>query len=131
MPPRVDVFPDVEQLLVNWLASPVSGVGTYRYCTILPADITQTVVRIERTSGANRTIRIDRPIVDVDAYSPDVADGQQAARLIQQAVLSMRSVVTADGTVQSARTVIGPRWMPDVNPALFRFGASYEFYTHA
>lgn len=131
MPPQIDVFPDVEQLLVSWLGGPDSGVSAYRYCTILPGSITETTVRIEHTSGANRSIRVDRPIVDVDVYALDVADGKLAAKLIAQAILNMRSVRTTDGTVQSARTVIGPRWLPDINPAVYRFGASYELSTHA
>ncbi len=129
--PQADVLPDVEQLLVRWLAGADSGVGTYAYCTILPATIAGTVVRVSRTSGADRSIRVDRPIVDIDVYALTEADGAEAARLIQQAVRSMRSVRTQDGTVQSAKTVIGPRWMPDINPELFRFGASYEVFTHA
>jgi hypothetical protein len=131
VPPQTDVFPDIEQLLVSWLGSPASGADSYHYCTILPGDITETTVRIERTSGANRSIRVDRPIVDIDVYSLTVGDAALAARLIQQAILNMRSVVTEDGTVQHASTVIGPRWMPDVNPALFRYGATYELYCHA
>jgi hypothetical protein len=131
MPPRTDAFPDVEQLLVGWLSGPQSGVDTYAYCTRLPASITQITVRVSRTSGANRSIRVDRPIVDIDVYALSEADGAAAARLVQQAVLSMRGVTTQDGYVQLCTTVIGPRWMPDVNPELFRFGASYEFHTHA
>lgn len=131
MPPTVDVLPDVEQLLVRWLSSPASGVDSYAYCTRLPADITATTVRISRTSGTNRSIRVDRPIVDADVYALAEADAQEAGRLIQQALLNMRGVTTEDGYVQHVSTVIGPRWMPDVNPALFRVGASYEFHTHA
>lgn len=130
MPPQTDLYPDVEGLLVRWLSSPDSGVDSYRYGTDLPADITEVTVRIERTSGSGKSVRVDRPIVDVDVYGLVLADVELASRQLQQALRSMRGIRTADGYVQSVSTIIGPRWMPDINQAITRYGASYELHTH-
>ena len=136
--PLAEIFPDVEELLVNYLPvqNLVPEIRGYTYLTILPPaaldnpDDSTVYVRVNRTSGADRSIRVERPIVDIDVYSRSMDTSQGAARLVSQAVRSMRAVKTPDGVVNHVRTIIGPRWMPDVNPQTFRVGASFEFHTH-
>lgn len=126
---QVDVFPDMALELVAYLAGKFS---TYRFATSLPGTFSQVTVRIHRISGANRDIRVDRPIVDIDVFSPTgEGDASTAARDIQSAILSMRGVSTMNGVVQRAITVNGPRWLPEANTNLVRYGATYEFQVHA
>ena len=128
MPPPVAAFPDVEKLLVGWLQPQFPAA---RFATILPADITETTVHVTRISGANRDIRVDRPIVDVDVFALDYGDAVGVALAIQQALVPVRNLVTDDGVLLWANTVNGPRWLPEINPALTRFSATYELYVHA
>ena len=130
MPVPTAQFPDIELLLITWLKD--QGPITGRVTNDLPANITGTVIRVLKISGANRSIRVDRPIVDIDVFSDDYADAIAQARLVQNLILfGLRATQTPQGYVQLATTVIGPRWMADVNPALVRYGASYELHCHA
>ncbi len=125
------LFPDVEQLLIRWLQT-AAELSRVRFCTILPAEITETTVRIYRTAGAARNIRVDRPIVDADVYALDVADSVLIARQIENLLLTqLMGLQTPDGTVQSVSSVIGPRYLADENQDLIRYSASYEVHTHA
>lgn len=128
MPPAVAAHPDVELLLIGWLQPLFPGT---RFCTELPADITETTVHVTRISGADRSIRVDRPIVDIDVYAADYPTSVNVALAIEAVVRVARSVVTEQGVIQSASTVNGPRWLPEPNPDLRRRSATYEFYVHA
>jgi hypothetical protein len=128
MPPPAAAFPNIELLLVGWLQPQFPDA---RLATILPADITETTVHVTRISGANRNIRIDRPIVDIDVFALDYGDSVAAALAIQQVITLARNITTADGVLLGASTVNGPRWLPEINPALTRFSATYEFHVHA
>jgi hypothetical protein len=128
VPPPVAAFPDVELLLIGWLQPQFPGA---RWCTELPADITETTVHVTRISGAARTIFADRPVVDVDVYALDHATSVNVALAVEAVIRVARNVVTGTGVIQSAATVNGPRWLPEINPALRRRSATYEFHVHA
>ena len=117
MPPAVAAHPDVELLLIGWLQPLFPGA---RWCTELPADITETTVHVTRISGAARDIRVDRPIVDIDVYAMDHATSVSVALGIEALLRVARNVVTEVGVLLSVSTVNGPRWLPELNPALRR-----------
>lgn len=121
-------FPDIELFLISWQQPQFPAA---RWCTILPAEVTETTVHVTRISGANRSIRVDRPIVDIDVFALDHATSVEVALDIQARLKVARNVVTPYGVLQSVNTVNGPRWLPEVNPALFRRSATYELYVHA
>jgi hypothetical protein len=126
----VPQFPDIELLVITWLSDQEQVTG--RVVHDLPATITGTVIRALRISGANRSLIVDRPIVDIDVFSDDLADAVASARLVQNLLLfSLRATQTPQGYVQNVTTVIGPRWMPEVNQDLVRYGASYEIHAHS
>ena len=128
MAPAVAAFPDVELLLIGWLQPQFPGA---RWCTELPADITETTVHVTRISGAARSIFTDRPVVDIDVYALDHATSVNVALAVEAVVRVARNVVTDAGVIQSATTVNGPRWLPEINPALRRRSATYQFHVHA
>ena len=128
MAPAVAAFPDVELLLIGWLQPQFPGA---RWCTELPADITETPVHVTRISGAARSIFTDRPVVDIDVYALDHATSVNVALAVEAVVRVARNVVTDAGVIQSATTVNGPRWLPEINPALRRRSATYLFHVHA
>jgi hypothetical protein len=126
------VFPDIE-LMLMYVLVPLNP--DIRFVTVMPAgDLPRITVRVHRVSGAPRNIGVDRPIIDVDVFGfkSDVNSASQAARTIQAQILSLMGVALANGSgvIQHATTVIGPRQLPEVNPALVRYSASYEILVH-
>jgi hypothetical protein len=133
------LFPDTEILLVNWLPGPLSAALAARGVNAepqvmmnLPLQIDATIVRVTRTSGTNRSRFVDRPIADIDVFSPSLDEAALTARLIQNLLLfSLSGTTTPDGTVQLVETVNGPRWLPDINQNITRYSGSYELHLHA
>jgi hypothetical protein len=121
----VATFPDTEAILVGILSPMFPGI---RFATMMPADIDSTVVRIHRISGANRDIYADRPIVDVDVFAADDATASLAARQIQAKILSLAGTtgLGGSGVISLVTTVNGPRWLPEANQNITRYGATYE-----
>src|ERR1700693_5023771 len=128
MPPAIAAFPDIEKLLIGLLQAQVTSTPVFNRPT---AHITATTIPVTRIPGANKSIRVDRPIVDIDVFALDHSDSVNVALAVQQVITPMRNVVTSGGVVQSVTTVNGPRWLPEINPALTRYSASYEFHVHA
>jgi hypothetical protein len=130
-------LPSVEIALITELTSHF-GDG-YRFGSILPADIVAkisshiVVSRIKRISGGpnQATFMLDRPVVDIDTFYSDYATTDLEARNIQAALFNLRGKQLMFGVVQNCRAIVGPRWLPDPDPKLFRFGASYQLNFHA
>lgn len=133
MPPIVPLFPDAELLLVAGLTPLLQaqfGSANVRVVTILPAPIAVPTVRIKRISGANRTIALDRPILDADTFASDYGTASQVARYVTMFLLSLRGKSVTTGVIGNVNVIQGPRWLPDEDVNLFRFNASYEVFTH-
>jgi hypothetical protein len=126
----VPVFPDIELLLLYALVPLEPDI---RFVTRMPTgDLAQTTALIHRISGANRNIGIDRPIVDIDVFGirEDAGNVSIAARNIQSDILSLMGVELANGVIQHVTTVNGPRTLPEDNPYVIRFSATYELQVH-
>lgn len=128
----------MEVLLLNWLnaqgALEANAVlNETRFCTDLPyiaPDASGAWARITRVSGATASYFVDRPVVDIDVYSFDREGAYEVARAVYALLLwQLRGSTTPDGTVQLVTDVIGPRWIPDDNQDISRFGATYEIHT--
>lgn len=126
----VPVFPDVESALLYALVPLQPDI---RFVTVMPASVTGIVARVHRISGAPRDIHVDRPIVDIDVFGSQSEAGNVsvAARSIQSDVLSLMGKVVTNGVIQHAVTIAGPRSLPEVNPDLVRYGATYEIQIHS
>jgi hypothetical protein len=127
----ISSFPDAEMALLFFLGPLFPGV---RFTTSVPAgDLTQITARIHRTSGANRDIYQDRPIIDIDVFGPATQHGQtsQAARDIQAEILSIASAIVTNGVMGRATSIVGPRQLPEVNVNVVRYSATYEIQIHA
>lgn len=127
------VFPDAELMLVAGLTSLMQGIlgdNGVRVVTILPAEITVPTVRVKRISGASRNITLDRPILDFDTFWSNYGQASLVARQASASLLDLRGVQLSNGVVTNVNVVQGPRWLPDPNPNLYRFNASYEVFVH-
>lgn len=128
---EVMTFPDAESAMLYAL---VPLFPDFRFVTIVPAgDLEQITVRIHRTSGANRDIYIDRPLIDIDVWGFRSEAGivSAAARDIQSEILSFMSRKITNGVIQRASTIAGPRPIPEVNTDLVHYGATYELQIHS
>jgi hypothetical protein len=137
--PSTKILPDIEIFLVNWLpgvlwpalAALVPPVNVEpRVLQNVPEPVTQAVVRVTRVAGAARNFFVDRPIVDIDVFSPDFDQSALIARIIAQLLTTLRGTSTADGVVQSVSVILGPHWLPEANQNLTRYSGSYEFHAH-
>jgi hypothetical protein len=120
---------DVEAELVAWLHTKL----TVRVLTDLPADLGSVlpVVQVQRVGGSDDGFRLDRALVDIDAYA---ATRQGASALMAQArsalLTELRGVTTDVAVFAAVRTIAAPAWRPYENPALRRFGATFEVFCH-
>lgn len=120
---------DVEAELVAWSKTELDA----RVVTDLPANLVDVlpVVQFQRVGGDDDTIRLDRAFVEVNVY----AETRQAASQLMASVRSLlltqlRGTTTPAAVFTSARTISAPAWRPYENPALRRFGASFEIFCH-
>lgn len=125
------MFPDIEILLVAYLKAETDK----RVVTDLPAnlDTLLPVIRVTRVSGADRDYRLDRPIVDIDVFATNRTGASTLARQVLDLMrdhLQRGGAVQPTGVVTSVETLSGPRWLPDPNPNLRRFSATYEVCVH-
>jgi hypothetical protein len=129
--PQLKPWPDSEQVMLVGLTPLVQAVySTVRFCTTLPENITTPTVRIKRISGAQRDITTDRPILDVDTFWSDYGIASAVARQVTASLLSLRGLQLMNGVIANVNVVQGPRWMPEPDPNLYRFNATYEAFVH-
>lgn len=133
----VPVLPSIEVAIITELTTQFGD--TYRFASTLPEGILKMssqgkiVSRVKRIAGAPQTASPfdDRPVVDIDTFTGVYGTSDLAGRQIQAALLNLRGKQLTIGVVQFTRVIVAPRWLPDPNPELFRFGATYQFHFHA
>nr|WP_202121585.1 hypothetical protein [Streptomyces sp. BA2] len=115
--------------MVAWLHARL----TVRVLTDLPANLADVlpVIQLQRVGGDDDTLRLDRAFVEVDVYA---ATRPAASALMAQArsvlLSELSGAVTDSAVFTMARTIAAPSWRSYENPALRRFGASFEIYSH-
>jgi hypothetical protein len=124
------VFPDPETMLMYALIPQNPGI---RFVTVMPfGDPAGITVRIRRTGGAVVHVGLDRPVVDIDVFGfkSQIGNVSNAAREIQSQMMSLMSAIVSNGVIQHVTTVSSPRQLPEVNPKLVRYSATYELSVH-
>lgn len=133
--PRGKPFPDIEVLLLNFFATREEpDIVACRFETDIPSVLVETGcdVRVNRITGTNRSMFVDRPLVDIDVYGKDRDAVVRTALLIQKVVLyDLRGYCSPDGNIGETKTSNGPRWLPEKNQQLSRWGATYEMSARA
>ncbi|GGX63208.1 hypothetical protein [Streptomyces hiroshimensis] len=123
-------WPDAEAALVAWL-TPRLGL---RVCTDTPVALETALplVRLRRIGGTDDGFRLDRALIDVDAFATDRAGAAALAGRVRDVVLTnLPSASTRGAVFTAAATVTAPCWRPWDNPAASRFGAVYAIHLHA
>lgn len=120
---------DIEIELVAWLGAELQ----VRVLTELPATLTDIlpVLLVQRVGGDDDTFRLDRALVDVDAYAATRAEAAALAGSARgRLVAALRGTSTDSAVFGRVSTVQAPAWRPYENPGLRRIGATYEIYFH-
>lgn len=133
--PAPALFPDIEAVLVPWLAAQFTTryAATVRTCTETPAGLASAVplVAVARSSGSDLEGILDRPIVDVDAFAADRIGasllGRQAHLLLTR---YLTGAVTGGAVIGLVNTIKGPGWMTYQDLDVRRSTATYEIYLH-
>lgn len=129
--PSTTSYADIEALLHDWLTS-VLG---YENVTFeLPTNLVfvMPLVVVERFGGADATITLDQPTVDIDVFAASREDARAHAESIRQALRTKLPGRTFRGAVvQRVRTISGPTKAPyDSRGTVRRFTAAYQIQLH-
>lgn len=101
-----------------------------RCVTDLPSPLTGKVIQFERIGGPDST-RLDRPVIDVDAYAPTRGEAEQLAHDVRAWIRYELPGQTVGGmTVSDVSTISGPSRAPYSNTGVWRFTASYSLAVH-
>lgn len=127
------MFPDVEVLLVAYLNDQTGR----RALTDLPADL-EEILPVEQVTGGpgnDDGFRLDAATVDVDSWAADRSAAAANAEQVRGLLLDLRGQRltgggSVTGVVTGAVTLTRPHWVPDPNPGLRRYTASYQIYAH-
>jgi hypothetical protein len=123
-------YPDIEQLLVAFYKAETAR----RAVTELPADLEQAVpvIQVARVpSGAG--YRLDRPLVDVSVWTlktQRVLCSQIAQQVVDLTTIALIGQIRPQGVVTAASVDVAPYWLPDPNPNLCRYLATYRLAAH-
>jgi hypothetical protein len=123
-------YPDIEQLLVAFYKAETGK----RASTDLPGNVEEIVpmIQVGRVDGG-AGYRLDRPRVDVSVWTLKTQRG--ACSDLAQDVLDLTTMVLVgrrlpQGVVTSATVDLAPHYVPDPNPNLCRYLATYQLAAH-
>jgi hypothetical protein len=111
------VFPDVEQLVVDYLRNRTELAGVL-VDNRTPAgfDGTQRAVLVSRAGGVwVEDLHLDQALMDLEVYGPDKPAAHALANIARSALLSVRGATVGSTLVTDAVEADGPRWLPDYN----------------
>lgn len=124
------MYPDIELLLIAYLQERTGLPAS----TELPADLEAKLPRIQVARVPSPAgYRLDRPLVDVSTWYPKARRGDcsKTARDIAGWITSdLPGPRRPHGVVTSATVPTAPHWVPDPNPNLCRYLASYQLAAH-
>lgn len=103
------VFPDGEQLVIDWLRDRLDVPVEPKVPNPRPASW----VKVTRVGGPRRDLVTDHPMLVVEAWDDDDADARDLLQLARAHVDAMRGQVIDDVTVYGITEVGGPANLPD------------------
>ncbi|MBI0293290.1 hypothetical protein JBE04_01945 [Streptomyces sp. PRKS01-29] len=123
------MWPDVEVELIAWLGNQL---GT-RFAAELPANLLDVLPlgQVQRVGGSDDSFRLDRALVDLDAYAATRAGASLLAREARDVLVTrLPGTKTTAAVFGRVSTVSAPSWRPYENTGLRRCGATYEIFFH-
>lgn len=128
----LDPFPDMEVALIAWLRATftqlqTTGGVTHVGSTAVAEDPTQfPFVRIGQISGGIDDRITDRPLLDIEVFSPDRNVCKNLSEAIRARLLGYPHRVNGV-VIDRVSTVISPWRAPWEDPAIHRYMATYQF----
>lgn len=119
-------FPDSERIVVNLLASLVSGCSNIGTAT--PADLQAMLpyIRVQRIGGDDDGFT-DSALVAIDAFAATRDDARALAEAIRQRFITPGPKVVVGGSIDGAVTATAPNEIPwSDDQEIRRFTASYR-----
>lgn len=119
---------DLEALAVAYLPTVVADV---RVSDEVPDDLDAILaggdrfVRVVRGPGSDDGFT-DRPLLDVDTFTPARVDGPNFAEEVRQALHALRGRKVAGTVIDRVATSTGPVWVDYGTPGVHRYVASYR-----
>lgn len=121
-------WPDIEVVIIGWLRE--RGLDARAELDNQLLD-ELPVVQVTRSSGDDDGLRLDRALVDVDAYAANRAAAFALSGMARGLLLNeLRGSVTDLAVIGMVRTISAPSWRPYENTGLRRNGATYEIFFH-
>lgn len=134
--PRVGRIPDVEALAVNALAADVEldALIAGRISTELPSSFPDGPrIRLTRAGGNpvdEDTERLDRPVVQIEAFGDDQGAAFDTVSEAMRALLELAGGTFPEGVVTKVVRLSGPVWSPDPETSTPRYLLSAALYVH-
>jgi hypothetical protein len=125
----VVVFPDAEQLVVEYLADRLGGAA--HVGTELPEDLADEVpVVAVSLVDADEALEfvLEDPVVDIEVVAANKAAASDVARLVSAYMKAMPGLQTADARVYRVKRE-GFTWLPDEVTELPRYVLTFELRT--
>lgn len=107
------VFPDGEQLLIDWLRDRMGETVEPRIPNPRPSEW----IRVLRVGGPQRDLVTDQPTLVVEAWADDDVDARDLIQLARAHVRAIRGEVFDGVTVYGVNEVAGPANLPDPTSA--------------
>lgn len=127
-------FPDIEAVLVPWLAAQMQSVFgvAVRTCTETPEDLADIVpvVAVYRAAGADVMAVLDRPVVDIDCFAATRLQAQAIGAQVHTLMHNYLPGVAGNAVVGAVNTVKSPGWLGYQDENIRRCNATYELFTH-
>lgn len=121
------MYLDIEKALVAWLADQTD----VRCATDTPPNLAEKFVKVVRVGGTDDALSVDKPVVDIECFATTRGDASDLARKVQRLLRFRGETSVTGGWMRQASTVSGPALRPQANPALWRFGATYQIPTRS
>jgi hypothetical protein len=126
---EVIVFPDVEAVVVDFLAEHLSAAGvTIPVSTRVPSPRPARFVRVMRTGGAASSIVTDAAQVTVESYGGSESSTVVLAQFTRGLLRSMPGRVSAP-VIYRVDEAGGPSNFPDPLTAQTRYSQTFVIYT--
>lgn len=122
---------DIEVLVIGWLQARLGSGVVVR--DELDNNLLNELptVQVQRAGGGDDGLRLDRPVVDINAYAAGRGAATALAQQIRTLLLTeLRGSKTDTAVVGYITTISAPSSRPYENTALRRNGATYQMFVH-
>lgn len=124
---EVIVFPDIEQLLVDWLTEHLPEYGyTVPVSTQIPDERPESFVTVPRVGGPRRNLVVDSPTISCDSYAIRPKPALELAQVVRGIIHAAAGQVLGGYQVYRVTEFTGPGNLPDNRSAHSRYTQAFS-----